>query len=214
MWKRIKKWWKRKTPKHKPITLDELLSAPMYDPGRRGVTACRDKFSKLNQPEPELPKTCPQCGSTVAASRIDDRVVGCRRCNIMFMTKEAHDDPNIQRDITHANAGVTPKQRKIIAGGPIDQGMVSEAIQHIRDREIENARMFGEGYTRGKYGMSRAEYNATAEMNVCCWKCHKHYTVPRPEKTSMVTCVCPDCGDEFDTEIHGMRENLENKNEL
>lgn len=96
--------------------------------------------------------------------------------------------------------------------GRISGQGIMDVLEIKHDIGLGQAAAFGEGYTRGKYGMSRAEYNVTAKMSMRCWKCHKRYTIPRPEKTSAVTCVCPDCGDEFDTEIHGMRENLENEN--
>lgn len=182
MWKKIKAWWiKRKIRKalkntvFQPpikrtagaIILDEFdeLGPPCAD---KKVEEQRQKWLKylkgpapaFNHPESELPQFCPQCNTAVTPSRIDDRVVGCRRCNMMFVTKEAHDDPNIQRDITHANAGITPKQTKM---SPRDRIIAHEGIMDVlwikREIELDQARAFGEGYTRGKHGMSRAKYN-------------------------------------------------------
>jgi hypothetical protein len=81
----------------------------------------------------------------------------------MFMTPEAHDDPNIQRDITHANAGVTPKQTKM--RGRILGQDVMDVLQIKREIELGQARAFGRGYAIGKYGMSREEYNKKKREN-------------------------------------------------
>lgn len=110
-----------------------------------------------NHPDPRLPKNCPKCGRFVEQSKIDDRVAGCRNCNMVFVTKEAYDDPNFQRDITHANLGITPKQTKVV---PLPNlHMLSDAVDIIRMREIDRARAFGQGYTLGKFGMTRKELN-------------------------------------------------------
>jgi hypothetical protein len=129
----------------------------------------------------KLPRTCPNCGSNTVPSKIDDRLVACLNCKLVFATQEAMDDPNIQRDLTHANAGMTPK---ITPTPPPEEPIVDRIsaqdvmdVLHIRrEIELDQARAFGEGYTRGKYGMSRAEYNAMKQLDPNLWRNKKKQT--------------------------------------
>lgn len=174
-----------------------------------GISWVNDnRMTELNAPDPSLPKICTNCGAPTSPSKIDDRLVACIPCKMVFMTDEARDDPNIQRDLTHANLGVTPRMTttkpcgkweqmvrswweqsdkstpweeywaELKSSGPDLKGMYGQAIDIIRDREIREAQAFGEGYTRGKYGVSREAYNQKKrkEYNNCeryfaCDKC-------------------------------------------
>jgi hypothetical protein len=186
MWEKIKKWWlvfrqrrimKKMTknnefcpPKRKPnkvpwviMTQDGKIRmhAPTYPEVERtdGAKQCDPWFGV----DESLPRICPRCDGNTTPSKIDDRVVACLSCKRMFMTDDAYGDPNIQRDITHANAGVTPRQTKIVPyphlKGPFSAQDAIDAMRIRREIELDQARAFGEGYTRGKHGMSRAEYN-------------------------------------------------------
>lgn len=61
--------------------------------------------------DPRLPRECGLCGNPTTPSKIDDRMVACYGCTLVFMTEECHDDPNIQRDLTHCRAGISCKNR-------------------------------------------------------------------------------------------------------
>lgn len=80
-----------------PLTSLLPLSLPTTPDPWRGV----DK---------SLPRTCSTCGVLNVPSKIDDRMVACLRCKRVYMTKEAYDDPNIQRDMIHAQAGISLKR--------------------------------------------------------------------------------------------------------
>jgi len=174
MLKRLKKWWlgrkikKLKREYKRPAWLDD---SNVYIPPERAKPQAivildefakidkgyKDVLTRLNRPESELPQECPSCGGPVTPSKIDDRVAACLPCKLMFITQGAYDDPNIQRDITHTNAGVTPRMKKM---PPSTQHMSAIDIWRMRrENEINQARAFGQGWTYGRYGMSREEYN-------------------------------------------------------
>lgn len=194
MWKKIKKWWlKRKMRKALKSTVFqppiEQSAAPrntgeppfgiphwlnMPESVLESESLLEQRVRQCNYIEPELPTHCPQCNTPVTPSKIDDRVVACVWCKLMMITKEAHNDPNIQRDITHANAGVTPKQTKVPTlnmekirdFGGISAQDVMDVLHIKREIELDQARAFGEGYTLGKHGMSREEYNKKKRENL------------------------------------------------
>lgn len=57
-------------------------------------------------PDPSLPRQCPQCSGALMLSKKDNRVCACKSCSIVYLTKAANDDPNIQADITHCKANI------------------------------------------------------------------------------------------------------------
>lgn len=59
--------------------------------------------------DPRLPRECPLCGGPNTPSMIDDRIVACYACGQVYLTAEALNDPNIQRDLTHCKAGISCK---------------------------------------------------------------------------------------------------------
>ncbi len=154
------------TPKTaQAVILDEFAKIPLRIEAH--LETERVKSPDINASDSKLPTRCPNCDNLVTPSLIDDRVAGCTFCKMMFLTQAAHDDPNIQRDITHANAGITPKQTKVQPdmekirgmGAPIYSQEILNIWHMRRENEINQARAFGEGYTRGKYNMSREEFN-------------------------------------------------------
>lgn len=147
--KKLKLWWLKRKMRKAMKNTKYIRPAWLDDPM---VGYLPPKKVDFNRPKSELPQSCPECGGPMTPSKIDGRVAACMSCNYTFLTKAAWEDPNIQRDITHANAGITPRPSKIYASGEIDQD--------IKDREIREARAFGQGWTYGRYGISREEYNA------------------------------------------------------
>lgn len=155
----------------------------------RRIRSLQQRMIELNAPDPSLPVMCTACGRPTQASKVDDRLVACIPCKMVFMTAETADDPNIARDLTHANLGITPritttaprsKWEKMVYGwweksnksiswedywaelksqGPDLRRSYGEAIDLIREREMREAGAFGRGYTHGKYGISREEFN-------------------------------------------------------
>jgi len=127
MFKWFKKLWKRLRPK-KHITMAKFLKSPKYNKSRTlggvptlncGPITEHMTGSLVGKPwppalgidiwcgvDPKLPRECPLCGGPNTPSKIDDRMVACFSCKQVYMTSEAFDDPNIQRDITHAQAGI------------------------------------------------------------------------------------------------------------
>ena len=113
----------------KPIIGDRINSGVMYRPGPVAgpitehltrkweplITPARDDnkvdFTWLGTDPrlPRLPRECPICGGPTNPSKIDDRMVACFACKQVYMTTEAFDDPNIQRDMTHAQNGISCK---------------------------------------------------------------------------------------------------------
>ena len=123
MRKWIKKLWKRLRPK-KHITMAELLKSPMIDslPQCGPITEHMvpwkriKNYAAIYEPKPKpnpwlgvderLPRRCPLCNGLCTPSKVDDRMVACFACKEVYMSQEAFADPNIQRDITHAQAGI------------------------------------------------------------------------------------------------------------
>lgn len=100
-----------KVPAVGPIT--EHYCGNMHDEVSRQLPL----LSRLGLPDPwlgvdsRLPRECPLCGAKTVPSKVDDRMVACYTCKEVFLTAEALDDPNIQRDLTHCKAGISCKNR-------------------------------------------------------------------------------------------------------
>ena len=116
MFKKLKFWWLKRKLRKTMKNTKFIRPAWLDDPMVIRVPPKEKAQTNFNRSEPELPQSCPKCGGPVTPSKIDDRVVACVPCKLMFLTQAAYDDPNIQRDITHANAGITPRMNKIATG--------------------------------------------------------------------------------------------------
>jgi hypothetical protein len=175
MLKWIKKRWKLWKKRNEPcscvgqsvIILDEFAKVDKFP--RKEYLYPPTPADPWKSVDSRLPRICPMCKSNTVPSKIDDRMVACLQCTQVFMSQEAYEDPNIQRDITHAQAGISTSQtpmRQVIKDDKLGQSVMDE-LRRRRDNEIRDARMFGEGYTRGKYGMSRKEFNGCKKNNEC-----------------------------------------------
>lgn len=95
-----------------PLDFDKI--SPVQEPMKWKQIAGRS-WATLPDPwfgvDPRLPRECPLCGGATVPSKIDDRLVACFVCKQVYMTSEAFDDPNVQRDMIHAKAGISCKGR-------------------------------------------------------------------------------------------------------
>ena len=54
------------------------------------------RMAELNAPDPSLPVVCTACGRPTSPSEIDDRLVACISCKMVYMTAEAENDPTFK----------------------------------------------------------------------------------------------------------------------
>ena len=116
--KKLKKLWrwlqgrttKRKLKKWEEFAklVDEMLEEPAKDAVNHALPPLPDPWFGVDS---RLPRVCPLCSGPNTPSHVDDRLVACLNCKQVYMTSEAFDSPDIQRDITHARAGISCKGR-------------------------------------------------------------------------------------------------------